>query len=484
MNQRSTVLIVGAGPCGLMAACELRRRGVAAIVVDSSPAAGAGSRAVLIWPPTLELYTGLGIREEADKRGVAIKALAFHLETGKTLRVPLTPANAPLVLPQQDTNVLLEDELRRLGGDVQWVGEVTSVSVAGDGVTATARLADGTQTTIEADWLIAADGVHSAIREQLGVQFAGEQLPFTFLLAEGTLDGDFGADAVNYYLSRVGAILIAPLPGGRVRISGAIQPGREFTPDLAQQLLDERGPGTLKITELTMNTTFSSHERVAETFRSGRCFLIGDAAHTHSVVGGQGLNLGFGDANNLAWKLVGVINGRYSAAILDSYTVERRAAAEQIVASTGNLIRRAVVSKLENRIRNGVMSLAHAAGLLSRRLPPLFAGWLIEYPDTLFPASQAKPPKGLPKPGTRDPGWPREPDDQDRFQLVTVGPDGGPLESQARSLTQEQPALLTHRHRAGSEPGFVLLRPDGFIAAAGRPADLPGVARALQALSG
>jgi 2-polyprenyl-6-methoxyphenol hydroxylase-like FAD-dependent oxidoreductase len=484
MNQRSTVLIVGAGPCGLMAACELRRRGVTATVVDSASGAGAGSRAILLWPPSLELYSSLGIRAEAEKHGVAIKALAFHLGPGKTLRLPLSPLTAPLILPQQDTNRLLEDELRRLGGTVEWGVEVTAISAADDLVTATARLADGTQTRLEADWLIAADGVRSTVREQLGVTFAGEQLPFTFMLAEGTLDGDYGQDAVNYYLSRTGSILVAPLPGGRVRLSGVIEPDREFTPGLAQQLLDERGPGGLKITDLTMNTMFSSHERIAETFRVGRCLLIGDAAHTHSVVGGQGLNLGFGDANNLAWKLAGVIDGRFSPAILDSYGAERQAAAEQIIKSTGSLIRRSVVSPLENRIRNGMLSLAHRSGMLTRRLPPMFAGWLIHYPDTLFPAPRAKPPKALPKPGTRDPHWQLEPADQDRFQLVTLGPSGSPLESEAKALAASQPALLTYRHRGDRGTGFVLLRPDGFVAACGRPADLTRVTHSLTALKG
>jgi 2-polyprenyl-6-methoxyphenol hydroxylase-like FAD-dependent oxidoreductase len=482
MNHLDTVLIVGAGPCGLMAACELRRRGVNARVVDSASAAGVGSRAILLWPPSLDLYSSLGILPEAEKHGIALQALAFHVGSGRTLRLPLSAHNAPLIVPQQDTNRLLEDELRRLGGAVEWGVEVTAVSATDDLVTATARLADGTQTKIEADWLIAADGVHSTVREQLGVAFAGEELPFTFLLAEGTLDGDFGQDALNYYLSPSGTILIVPLPGGRVRLSAAIEPNREFTSGLAQQLLDERGPGGLQITGLTLNTTFSSHERIAETFRVGRCLLIGDAAHTHSVVGGQGLNLGFGDAHNVAWKLAGVIDGRFSPAILDSYDAERRAAAQQIIKSTGSMVRRSVVSPFENRVRAAIMSLAHRSGALARRFPPLFAGWLIHYPDALLPARQAKQPKSLPKPGTRDPRWQREPDDQDRFQLITLGPPGSPVESEAMALAASQSALLTHRRRTDQEAGFVLLRPDGFIAACGRPTDLPDVARALNAL--
>jgi hypothetical protein len=133
-----------------------------------------------------------------------------------------------------------------------------------------------------------------------------------------------------------------------------------------------------------------------------------------------------------------------------------------------------------------MLSLAHRTGLLARRLPPMFAGWLIQYPDALFPRAVTRPPRPLPKPGTRDPRWPLEPDVRDRFQLITVGPADSALASEARALAADQPALLQHWHRAdkeaGRESGFVLLRPDGFVAACGHPAELTGVAQALTAL--
>ncbi|MFD0662091.1 FAD-dependent monooxygenase [Thermocatellispora tengchongensis] len=274
---------------------------------------------------------------------------------------------------------------------------------------------------------------------------------------------------------------MAPLPGGRVRVSGALPDGAAIDEGTAQRLLDERGPGGLRITGLTMNTTFTSHERIASPLRSGRCFLVGDAAHVHSVVGGQGLNLGFGDARNLAWKLAGVINGRYAPRVLDSYDPERRAAAEQTVQATGRMARQAVLSPFANRVRNALMTLGHRSGALGRRLPPLLSGWLIRYPDALIPAP-GRVPRGLPRPGARSPRWTLEPDD-DRFQLVTAGTRGGAADEQGTALAGRLHDLLLHRHRDGGGEGFVLLRPDGYVAAAGRPADLGPVATALEHLA-
>ncbi|WP_433360603.1 FAD-dependent oxidoreductase [Streptosporangium sp. CA-115845] len=481
MNQRGKVLIVGAGPVGLLAACEFRRRGVEADIVDAAPDPGAGSRAILLWPPSLEIYRDLGILQEARKRGVAVDALSYHVG-GTTLRLPLALAMSPLILPQQDTVELLQEELHRLGGEVRRGLQVVALTQDRDSITVNARGADGRETTLEAEWLIAADGFRSTVRDLIGADFTGAPLPITFLLAEGRLEGDYDTQAVNYYLGRAGVVLVAPLPGGRVRISGAVPDGTELTAETGQRLLDERGPGGLRLTDLTMNTLFTSHERIASPLRAGRCFLAGDAAHVHSVVGGQGLNLGFGDVQNLAWKLAGVLDGRYAPDILDSYHIERRAAAEQTVQATGRMARQAVLSPVAHRIRDLVMTLMHRTGVLGRRMPPLLSGRLITYPDTLIPAAGKVPP-GLPKPGTRRPEWALEPDAADRFQLITTGPDGGRARSQGQALADRLPELVAHHHRPGAVDGFVLLRPDGFVGASGPATALPHAAIALERLA-
>lgn len=504
MTRQHRVLIVGAGPCGLMTTCELRRRGIDAAVVDAAEQPPRGSRAILLWPPSLRLYRDLGILPEAERRGVLIRALAYHLAPGRTLQLPLAPAMSPLVLPQQDTDELLDAELRRLGGSVEWGLTLTALNQAGNEVEVELRRKDGTIDRRRADWLIGADGVRSATREQLGVAFAGATLPITYLLAEGRIDGDYDREAMHYHLGPAGSLLVAPLPGGKVRIAAPLPEGSELTGALVQRMLDERAPG-LRVAELTLNTSFISHERIAAQMRIGRCFLVGDAAHTHSVVGGQGLNLGFGDARNLAWKLSGVLDGRLDPKVLDSYDVERRAAAEQVVKATGRMARQGVLGPVARWMRNTMLSAAHRSGALARRLPPLLAGWSIQYPQTLIGPGPSRRAKFLPPAGAHSPDWTnghppgnpsghtpgsaqgsapgRDPGHRDCFELVTVGPDNTPQREQAAALARQHGALVSHRHVVQDTEGFLVLRPDGFVAASGRPGDLRWLGDAFATLA-
>ena len=489
MTREHRVLVVGAGPCGLMAACELRRRGVAADVVEAAPEPQRGSRAILLWPPTLRQYRDVGILAAAERRGAPIRALTYYTDPRRAMRIALPPEMAPLVLPQQDTDELLEAELHRLGGAVERGLTLCSLEPDGDAVRVELRRTDGQLEPRRAGWLIGADGVGSTTRGLLGIEFAGARLPTTFLLAEGRLTGDYDREAIHYFLNPRGVLLIAPLPGGRVRISAPLPEGDEATADVtddaAQRMLDERGPGGLRIQDLTYHTTFTSQERISARLRAGRCFLVGDAAHTHSVVGGQGLNLGFGDARNLAWKLAGVIDGRLDPAILDSYDVERRAAAEQVVRTTARMARQAVLGPVRTWMRNRMFSMAHRTGVLARVLPPMLTGWAIhypaQYPAALLPPGPRRRTGALPRAGTQSPAWPVE---TDRFELVTLGPEDAPHRAPAAALARAHDALVSHRHVVAAKPGFLLLRPDGFVAASGGNADLGPLGDAIARLAG
>jgi len=485
VTREHRVLVVGAGPCGLMTACELRRRGVDAAVVEAAPEPQRGSRAILLWPPSLRQYRAVGILAEAERRGVSIRALTYYTDPRRAMRIPLPPAMAPLVLPQEDTDELLEAELHRLGGAVERGLTLSSLEPAGDTVRVELRRAGGQTEARRADWLIGADGVGSTTRALLGVEFAGARLPTAFLLAEGRIAGDYDREAIHYFLNPRGVLLIAPLPGGRVRISAPLPEGGEVTDDTAQRMLDERGPGGLRVQELTLNTTFTSQERIAARLRAGRCFLVGDAAHTHSVVGGQGLNLGFGDARNLAWKLAGAIDGRLDPAILDSYDVERRAAAEQVVQTTARMARQAVLGPVRTWMRNRMFSIAYRTGVLARVLPPMLSGWSISYPASspaaLLPPGRSGRAGPLPRAGTQSPAWPVE---GDRFELVTLGPEDAPHRAPAAAIARAHDALVSHRHVVAAKPGFLLLRPDGFVAASGGNADLGPLGDAIARLAG
>ncbi|OLB75552.1 MAG: hypothetical protein AUI14_20825 [Actinobacteria bacterium 13_2_20CM_2_71_6] len=381
------------------------------------------------------------------------------------------------------TELVLEQALTALGGTVERGVRVTGVAHDDTRVTVTTQGPDGTRH-IGADWLIAADGVRSSVREHLGIAFAGEPVPATYLLAEGSVDGPFARDELHYFLGTTGTLVVAPLPDSVVRVGGGVPDGTE--PDLAavQRLLDERGPGGLRMVEAASITTFTSAERVAATLRRGRCFLAGDAAHTHAAVGGQGLNLALEDVRNLVWKLAGVIGGRFAPAILDSYDIERRCAAEDTVRVTRLLARLALLGPVAARVRNTVWRLASATGVLRRRYAPVLAGSRSRYTEgVVLPAPARR--ASLPPPGTRTPAWvPAPATDPRRFRLVTLGAPTGALVDGARTVARRFPALVGHEHLTRRGSGFLLLRPDGYVAATGTgPDGLAGVETVLRDLA-
>jgi 2-polyprenyl-6-methoxyphenol hydroxylase-like FAD-dependent oxidoreductase len=475
MTDRTPVLVVGAGPAGLVVACELLRLGVPVRVVDAEPVPGTGSRAILLWPPALDVLRELGVLEQAEAQGLRARAMAYHMGDGKVLRVELAESDQPLLLPQERTGMLLLDALHRLGGKVERPLRLTGVEETADGVAAYVAGPDGGTQTIVADWLIGADGVGSAVRRELGVEFPGAAIPTTFLLAEGELTGEIDRTQMTYYLGGKGVLLLAPLPDGVVRLSGPVPAGAAPTEELAQQLLDQRGPGGLRMRVTTGAWTFESQERIAGALRTGRSFLVGDAAHVHSVVGGQGLNLGVQDGRNLAWKLAGVIRGRLSPAVLDSYDPERRAAAEQVLKATGRMAKQAVAGPAASRVRNVVWTLLDRTGRLRSWYGPMLAGRRVRYPDVLFGRPWAEAAKAvaptrrlrpLPRAGTRPPGWlPAR--RTDRFRLVTTGG----LAGAGRELADRLPAAVEHEQVPRSGSVFVLIRPDGVVAAAGGTAE-------------
>ncbi|HEY5836714.1 FAD-dependent monooxygenase [Streptomyces sp.] len=484
MKQRTPVLIVGAGPVGLATACALWQRGVPARVVEAAEEPHTGSRAVQLHPPTLQVFRELGILDEAERLGLRIRSTSYHLADRRTLRVELGARNEPLMLPQVHTGRLLEAALELAGGRVERSVRVTDVVVGDDVVAVKAQGPDGIEL-IEADWLVAADGVRSTVRERLGIEFAGSDVTTGFLLAEGRIDGAFERDAVHYFLGRNGSVVFAAMPGDRIRISGPVPEGFPIDAEGVQRLLDERGPGGLRVTGLDMISQFTSQERIAVTLRQGRCFLVGDAAHTHSPLGGQGLNLGLQDAHNLAWKLAGVIGGALAPDILDTYGPERRQAAEQIVRSTHQFLKVFRLGPVAARVRDTAWAGLDAAGVLRRWFVPLLAGWRIRYPDLLGEARASRPAVTaaaavtaavrrryrLPAPGSRAPHWvPAPRAGTPGFRLVVVGPTEPVQAGRGDTPAGESSVPVSREYVHGRTSGFLLLRPDGYVAASGTTA--------------
>ncbi|KOT48713.1 MULTISPECIES: FAD-dependent oxidoreductase [Streptomyces] len=474
------VVIIGAGPCGLATAAEFLRRGIRVRIFESSSGPAQGTRAIMLWPPAQAVLRDLEVLDSARALACRPERLDYFGGHGRLARIRLTTAQAPLVLPQSCTDALLEEAVHRAGGAVERGQRLVALTPADDAVDIVVRDEAGRDAHLRTPWLIGADGVHSTVRELLGIDFAGSDLPTRFALAEGKLTGARTPRAPSYYLTSQGGLVIAPLPNGCVRVAGSIHDGREATEQLVQDMLDTRGPGGLRMDDFQALTTFTSAERVVARMRSGRVLLMGDAAHTHSAVGGQGLNLGLQDVRNLAWKLAGVINGRLDEAVLDSYGPERLAAARQVIRSTGVVTRVALARPPWSGLRNAVLKGAERTRLATGWYAARVAGQRIRYPTTSLGCASGSRGTGLPAPE-----WAVAPAGHmpDRLLLVTSGPPDGRLPRAAEALARRHDSLVRHQHVPRRRPEFLLIRPDGYVAARGRSKEFPRTERLLAAIT-
>ena len=339
------VLITGAGPTGLVLALWLTRRGVPVRIIDKAAEPGTTSRALAVQVRTLELYRQLGIADALLADGVRIRALNFWARGERAAHVPLeelgeglTPYPFIFVHPQDQHERLLIRELEALGVTVERRTELTEVEQLADGVRTTLRRANGADEVCETEWLAGCDGGSSAVRHQLGIGFPGGTYTGRFYVADVEASGPAADGELHVDFEEADFVLVFPMKGGgRLRLVGFVR-GEETADPRALTFEDVRGAAIdhlgLHVTKVNWFSTYNVHHRVADRFRDRRVFLLGDAAHIHSPVGGQGMNTGIGDAVNLGWKLAAVVKGESPAALLDSYEPERIAFARVLVATT------------------------------------------------------------------------------------------------------------------------------------------------------
>lgn len=346
LPNETEVLIVGAGPVGLTLACALARDGVAAVLVDKLAAGANTSRAAVVHARTLEVLRDIDVADELVSRGVIVPHFVVRDRDRVLLSVDFdrlpTPFPYTLMVPQNITEEILLARLHAAGGEVHRPHELTGVATDAEGVTAS--FAGGHR--LRARYLIGCDGMHSTVREHTGIAFSGDAYAESFVLADVHMNWSEPADHVMLFFAPAGLLVVAPLPGGRHRIVATLDPAPEH-PDAhdVQKLLDTRGPKRRPATvaDVVWSSRFRVHHRLADSYRSGRILLAGDAAHVHSPAGGQGMNTGVQDAANLAGKLTGVLKDGLDDATLDGYEAERRPVAADVVAFTHRMTRMATL---------------------------------------------------------------------------------------------------------------------------------------------
>ncbi len=345
------VLVVGAGPTGLALACALAERGVAARVVDRQPAGANTSRAAVVNARSLEVLEHVDVSRRLVEQGVQAPRFTIRDRARTLITVDFAglPTNYPysLMLPQSSTEATLLARLVELGGTVVRPKTVTGVTQDSD--CCTTRFDDG--DIVGSRFVVGADGMHSTVRREAGIRFEGGDYDDSFLLADVHLAGDVPDDEVILFWASAGLTVVAPLPGAVHRIVAPVAEAPE-QPSIAlvQEIVDTRGPGAgqIRVREVIWGSRFRIHHRIAQTYRSGRLVLAGDAAHVHSPAGGQGMNLGIQDAAALADALV----SRAPNASLEQYARNRRDVAQQVVALTDRLTRLATLPRELRPLRN------------------------------------------------------------------------------------------------------------------------------------
>lgn len=492
------ILVVGAGPTGLMLANQLARRGVRAQIIDRHSGPARETRALGVQARTMEIYTQLGIVERALALGHKGTGANIWANGKRAARIPIgetgrgtTPYPYIFILGQDDNERILGERLRDFGMTVQWNTELTGLEQRDRHVSATLRQPDGRAKTVEAAWVAGCDGAHSAVRELNGIGFPGAPYEHVFFVADVTASGPMVAGELNVFLWRLRFHAFFPMRGeNHWRIVGILPEGltgnKGATFDDVLPYLRSEWRTELAVHSCTWFSTYRIHHRAAARFRNGRCFLLGDAAHIHSPVGAQGMNTGLQDAYNLGWKLALVTNGRAEDGLLDSYEAERVPVARRLLETTDRAFR-LVVSDSGFAAFARTQVVARIAAFLFgfervRRFAFRTVSQLgIHYRESPLSQSLDRLPEEAPQAG-------------DRFPWVNdLLPKLGDLDFSLIVIGQTAPALSLDRLKIYPlaedaavrsanipSPSFYLLRPDGHIGLCGRRADAGAITQYLR----
>jgi 2-polyprenyl-6-methoxyphenol hydroxylase-like FAD-dependent oxidoreductase len=361
---RTEVLVVGAGPVGLMLAAELQRRRVDHLLVEQTSQPTRFVKALGITPRTLEIWEQVGILQEALDAGTFLRGNCTLVNGVETDRQEIPRGRFPigfLTLAQYEAERILRDHLLRIGGEITWGTALTGIEEAGasaDRLVAHIRLASGDEAAVECRYVVGCDGAHSAVRHALGLEFEGDAVPMVFLLGDVAVTWDLPRGFVYRMLHVVDDQMrnqgvAVPIPGDTRRYRLSMAAPDEFwaegadlsappSLDLIASTIAPMMPAGARVGDVRWSSLYRISHRIVPRYSRGRAFLAGDAAHIHPPIGGQGMNTGLQDAFNLGWKLALAVAGRATPDLLESYDAERRPVGLDVVTRTSRRMEQAI----------------------------------------------------------------------------------------------------------------------------------------------
>jgi 2-polyprenyl-6-methoxyphenol hydroxylase-like FAD-dependent oxidoreductase len=507
------VLVVGAGPTGLMLANQLVRRGVRPLIIDRHSGPAQQTRAIGVQARTLEIYAQLGLAPQALELGAITRGVNMWAAGRHKARIPvgdigreLSPFPYVLMLGQDDNERIMGEKLRAGGVAVSWNTELLALQQAPDHVVARIKGPDGSERSVRAAWVAGCDGSRSAVRELCGIGFPGAPYEHVFFVADTVSTGAMVPNELNVYLWKSGFHLFFPMHGqDRWRLIGILpaelhERGDVSLADVVPQVREAAG-ASFTVHECQWFSTYRIAHRCAVRFREQRCFLLGDAAHVHSPMGAQGMNTGLQDAYNLAWKLALVVKGEAAPALLDSYEAERLPVAQRLLETTDRMFRAVVADTwLAGVLRTRLLARVAAFGMHFQRLRRVLFRTIsqigIRYRHS--PLSRTLPglAQSAPQAGDRFPwlrfapsGGGAEQDifktmDDTRFNLIVIGQEAAPIPGadglvRTHLIPGDAPNAAQLAEAQLPQRAFYLCRPDGHIGLAGTQLDVTACARYL-----
>ncbi|EFH82683.1 FAD-dependent monooxygenase [Ktedonobacter racemifer] len=377
------VLVVGAGPTGMVMASELKRHGMQCRIIDRLPQPSHTSKALSIHARTLELFEKMGLTNSFLAEGVKVKAMNIYGDKHHRIaqiNMQHVPSRYPfmLCLPQWETENILNEHLTRQEIKVERAVELTELQQTGNGVDVVLEHANGQREQLRTRWLIGCDGPHSTVRHLLGFDFKGSTFEQSFALADVHMGSYLPVHQASFFWQEGDFIGCLPIPHEQYRIIIGYKPGTEPKGDVTleevQRILEKCGMTDVRVHDAVWSSRFQVNQRKVHHYRQGSVLMAGDACHIHSPIAGQGMNTGIQDAFNLAWKLALVSQEKAQPHLLDSYEAERERFGRLLLRGT-NFFSRLALSQgaLPSRLRDSVAPLVISSKIASKRIATLIS---------------------------------------------------------------------------------------------------------------